>query len=326
VTRLTALALALIALVAVAAEPAFAAKKPAPRLGRTVVLKPAGGKVFVKQPGKKPFRLTRATAVRMGTQVDTLHGKTSLTSKKAGKGTQSGVFSQGAFKVTQRTSDGMTDLTLTGGDFGVCTANRVFGKPLTAAANKRRRLFGRAHGRFRTRGRNSSATVRGTDWLTEDRCTGTVIENKSASQSSKVETESGDLHREIDPGQTITYYCNRRTIEPDTYCVMLLAYPDQGIIAGGLLTQADVETYRFCVQAPNGQVGCSDPLPLSGDDEQSFRLGVFACPVRQVGTFEVGWTIDDQTLLYPTLSLTLNVEGPNAKCETEPPSDSLPKL
>lgn len=29
-------------------------------------------------------------------------------------------------------------------------------------------------GRFRTRGRNSSATVRGTVWITSDRCDGTL--------------------------------------------------------------------------------------------------------------------------------------------------------
>jgi ferric-dicitrate binding protein FerR (iron transport regulator) len=37
-----------------------------------------------------------------------------------------------------------------------------------------RRLFGRAHGRFRTRGRNSTATVRGTQWSVADRCDGTL--------------------------------------------------------------------------------------------------------------------------------------------------------
>ena len=37
-----------------------------------------------------------------------------------------------------------------------------------------RRLFGRAHGRFRTRGRNSTATVRGTEWSVVDRCDGTL--------------------------------------------------------------------------------------------------------------------------------------------------------
>jgi hypothetical protein len=36
------------------------------------------------------------------------------------------------------------------------------------------RLWGNGKGRFRTNGRYSSATVRGTIWLVEDRCEGTL--------------------------------------------------------------------------------------------------------------------------------------------------------
>jgi hypothetical protein len=35
-------------------------------------------------------------------------------------------------------------------------------------------LWGSGKGRYRSRGNNSSATVRGTIWLTEDRCDGTL--------------------------------------------------------------------------------------------------------------------------------------------------------
>ena len=38
-----------------------------------------------------------------------------------------------------------------------------------------RRLWGDGKGNFRTRGRNAAATVRGTKWLTEDRCDSTKI-------------------------------------------------------------------------------------------------------------------------------------------------------
>ncbi len=36
-----------------------------------------------------------------------------------------------------------------------------------------RRLWGKGKGRFRTRGRYSSGTVRGTNWITTDYCDGT---------------------------------------------------------------------------------------------------------------------------------------------------------
>jgi MtN3 and saliva related transmembrane protein len=162
-----------------------------------------------------------------------------LTSAKKGHGTQSGVFSQGQFVVKQ-TRDSMTELKLTGSSFEVCDQAKRLGKPVAAAASRRRRLFGRAHGRFRTRGRNSSATVRGTEWLTEDRCEGTVTRNMSSSPSSKVETKTNELEFDLDPGQTATGYCNKFVIEPDTYCVMLLAQPADGLIGAGILTSVSL--------------------------------------------------------------------------------------
>src|SRR5947208_5784144 len=177
-----------------------------PRLGRTVIVSATDGRVTIKPRGHKRFTLTKhPTAIRTRSLIDATHGKVKLVSAKPKGGTQSGVFSEGAFVVTQRKSDGLTDLTLSGGDFSVCNKAAAAGAPITdAKRNRRRRLFGRAHGRFRSRGRSSSATVKGTDWLTEDRCNGTVTQNKSTSPKSKVDTATQDrLHFELDPGQTI---------------------------------------------------------------------------------------------------------------------------
>ena len=44
-----------------------------------------------------------------------------------------------------------------------------------------RRLWGSGKGKFRTRGRYSSATVRGTVWRTEDRCDGTLTQVQEGS-------------------------------------------------------------------------------------------------------------------------------------------------
>ena len=41
--------------------------------------------------------------------------------------------------------------------------------------SKRRKLWGSGKGNFRTEGNNGSATVRGTIWLTEDRCDGSTF-------------------------------------------------------------------------------------------------------------------------------------------------------
>jgi hypothetical protein len=70
----------------------------------------------------------------------------------------------------------MTALVLKGGRFAACP-QRASGA--TAEASRRRRAVRRLwssdrHGRFRTHGNNSVATARGTRWLTEDYCGGTL--------------------------------------------------------------------------------------------------------------------------------------------------------
>ncbi|MGH3994943.1 MAG: hypothetical protein ACRDSN_21075, partial [Pseudonocardiaceae bacterium] len=81
---------------------------------------------------------------------------------------------------------GLTELRLRGSSFrssGLLA--RRSANPIGDASGKRlkrrriRRLRARARGRFRTRGRYSSATVRGTTWDTTDRCDGTLTKVSS---------------------------------------------------------------------------------------------------------------------------------------------------
>jgi hypothetical protein len=98
------------------------------------------------------------------------------------------VFSAARFKVIQkRQATPVTDVAMTGGDFSVCRATARRLRPprsdrrslRTASAAKRKRAVrkvrGSGHGRFRTLGRYGSASVRGTIWVTEDRCDGTLV-------------------------------------------------------------------------------------------------------------------------------------------------------
>src|SRR3954471_3156305 len=162
--RVRTLALAVAALL-VTALPAHAAPKPV--TGKRALVQTLKGKVTVNGTplGKKP------RAVRMGAKIDTTHGTVKLVTTKGGGKTQFGTFSQGAFVLGQtKGKKPLTDLKLAGGDFSACAPKQ---QRAHAAKRIRRRLFGHAHGRFRTRGRNSSATVRGTKWVTEDTCEGT---------------------------------------------------------------------------------------------------------------------------------------------------------
>jgi hypothetical protein len=90
---------------------------------------------------------------------------------------QSGVFYGGAFLVGQRRGQALTTLRLTGGNFATCPrrAGDVGSVAALAARHPRRHVWGSGKGSFGTSGTSASATVRGTTWLTEDDCEGTLI-------------------------------------------------------------------------------------------------------------------------------------------------------
>jgi hypothetical protein len=62
---------------------------------------------------------------------------------------------------------------LVGGSFRNCPKGQRSISSSGAAKKPVRRLWGKGKGRFRTKGRYSSGTVRGTNWLTTDYCNGT---------------------------------------------------------------------------------------------------------------------------------------------------------
>ena len=106
-------------------------------------------------------------------------GKVNLRTAGCRGRVQAGVFGGGVFSVRQpREACGRVDVYLQGGSFAGCgRASRGAGSRTASASRSRkvRRLWGRDKGgRFRSHGRHSHATVRGTRWLTVDRCDGTL--------------------------------------------------------------------------------------------------------------------------------------------------------
>jgi hypothetical protein len=146
---------------------------PPPVEGKTVNVTPVSGTVLVKKRHGGFVPLSEAKQIPMGSTLDTTHGVVKLDSATGKLGTtQTGNFNGGQFRVTQTKKNPLTQLTMGGGGFGSCKTRVPRGG--SAARTHRRRLFGNAHGRFRTRGRNSSATVRGTKWTMTDTCAGTL--------------------------------------------------------------------------------------------------------------------------------------------------------
>jgi len=129
----------------------------------------------VKLPGTNRFvRLEDVgRQLPVGTIVDVRRGRVTLiaAADRTG-GTATADFYGGIFRLRQTSgARPITRLTLV--EKLSCGKG---GKQASVAAKrkKKRRLWGDGSGRFRTEGEYSSATVRGTKWLTEDRCTSTL--------------------------------------------------------------------------------------------------------------------------------------------------------
>lgn len=156
-----------------------------PVAGRLMNVAPASGVVKVRLRGTRRFvELPAGASVPVGSTLDTTNGAVTLTTARDEDGTpQTGRFWGGRFRVAQAsTGTPYANLVLAGGLPGCRTAGAR--DKLTTAGSRRRvrRLWGRDHGgRFRSRGRRGHATVRGTAWLTEDRCGGTLYRVKSGS-------------------------------------------------------------------------------------------------------------------------------------------------
>jgi hypothetical protein len=162
---------------------ATTASLPPPVQGKFVNAVPERGQVLVKV-GKRRFvpLASLGSQVPVGAILDTRKGAVRLTSAKNSRGAvQVGHFSRGQFRFTQTRKNPLTTLSMVGGRLGSCSLLPRGGSPKASAAKKgrRRTLFSSVKGRFRTRGRNSEATVRGTTWTLTDTCAGTLTSVKT---------------------------------------------------------------------------------------------------------------------------------------------------
>jgi CSLREA domain-containing protein len=181
---------------------AFVVVLPPPILGTSFNVVPLSGVVYVSLPGgaslagdatvagafaaytspvkgRRFVPLQDARQLPVGSFLDTRAGRVRITSASTTTGkTFSGAFASGVFQVLQsrrKKLKGLTTLRLKGSSFGRCRRARG-SRPARAALSRRtiRRLRSNASGRYRTRGRYSAATVRGTKWTVADRCDGTL--------------------------------------------------------------------------------------------------------------------------------------------------------
>ena len=324
------LAALLAALCAPAIIPAAAtAADPKPRTAKTVVVKRAGGTVTVSKPGSsRATTLGRtAQAVPVGSTIDATDGRVKLTAtaNRSGSKRQSALFYDGAFTVSQRrASRPVTDLTLAGGDFSTCAAEqRRTGVFASRGRSTRRRLWGRGKGRFRTRGRNGTATVRGTTWLTEDDCQGT----RALNREGKVQAESTDLEYQLEPGQSVIFGCNTDGI-PNVvglYCLAVLSQPATGadqpvdIVGFGIAAETPDNDYELCVVAPSGASECGQ-FPF-GPEDGGFRAAGVGCALPEAGSYAVGWRM--RGVLIGALPFEIAKPLSEPFCVSDPPRPGI---
>ena len=123
-------------------------------------------------------------AIPYGSKVDVTKGKVTLNTDLGTLTASGGGGITAQFIVLRSTGGGkpIVELRLTGGKFGVCTRVPRTSSGLTTVGKKPpttvRRLFTKGQGSFRTHGRYASATIRGTDWQTADRCDGTFVKTR----------------------------------------------------------------------------------------------------------------------------------------------------
>ena len=154
------------------------AQLPPPVVGQSANAIPVQPGVLVKLPGTTRFvPLSSPSQIRFGAVIDARKGRVRIVIANGKGGTDSADFYQGVFRITQvKATVPIAQLTLVGSSFRSCARTS---RSVRAAAVKKgksvRHLWGEGSGAFRTKGRYASATIRGTRWLTDDRCNGTLV-------------------------------------------------------------------------------------------------------------------------------------------------------
>ncbi len=176
-----------------------------PHKGRSVTVVAERGTILVRVPGSRRYvPIGSLTEIPLGSIIDARKGRARITAEvdaKTGR-TQTSLFYDWFFRVLQtKGAKPITEARLVKGSFRNCLAPRprAASSPVSAIATvaaaalelraqsaatrkkskrKVRQLWGHGNGSFRTGGKRSAATVRGTWWLVQDRCDATLTRVK----------------------------------------------------------------------------------------------------------------------------------------------------
>ena len=169
-------ALVLAALIAVGGggpSPTLAAGTDTlPTFGQTMNTGLRSGDVFIRPKGEDEFRrLEGIETIPLGSNIDSTNGRMWLQTQLEDGTYESIDYYDGRFNADQDKT-GLITVELEGANFRSCDNRSTRGK---RGSKKLERLWGNGKGKARTKGRRGSGTVRGTIWLTEERCDGTFF-------------------------------------------------------------------------------------------------------------------------------------------------------
>jgi hypothetical protein len=181
-----------------------AASTPPPVLGQSSDVAKTSGTVQVELPGTHTFVTVSASEqIPFGAVINATNGKVTATIALPGGGTSTATFWAGEFTLSQSSSGALTAKLVDGSSAGCPASEKASkhssrlrtGHDLTLAKVTKKKpgavvgsLWTNAKGSYTTSGKNGSAAVLGTEWLTRDQCDGTFFE---------VVKTSNDPHGEI---------------------------------------------------------------------------------------------------------------------------------
>jgi hypothetical protein len=149
-----------------------------PEAQKTVAAKVVSGAVLVRVPGTTAFvPAGQIQSIPVGSIVDARKGRVQIRARGPDGEIVVAEFFEGQFKVVQILEKGIsliTEAELFGGNFKRCPVGQRKAVAPAAKAKSVRHLWAAGSGSFRTRGRFSSASIRGTQWLTDERCDATL--------------------------------------------------------------------------------------------------------------------------------------------------------
>jgi hypothetical protein len=177
---------------------------PPPVLGQSSDVAKTSGTVQVELPGTHTFVTVSASEqIPFGAVINATNGKVTATIALPGGGTSTATFWAGEFTLSQSSSGALTAKLVDGSSAGCPASEKASkhssrlrtGHDLTLAKVTKKKpgavvgsLWTNAKGSYTTSGKNGSAAVLGTEWLTRDQCDGTFFE---------VVKTSNDPHGEI---------------------------------------------------------------------------------------------------------------------------------